>query len=167
MTQFVANSFGEFGVQGQYLDGELHFVDDTLAVGLFFRPEFEIAQRVVSAIAVFVMHSFMAFQRAAHMFSHRFTMDESFSAASQMQAHVAARMYVPIGIDRAPRTTFPTALFAAKFLSFIVARMLPIKGPHQATFFRRATQLALKSWGRFLVHTEQLLDSPGVVKGVV
>lgn len=163
----VTGGKAEVGVQGQYLDSELHLVDDSLSGGLVARPQFEIGKFVVEAVSIFVMNAFKLGQWAIEMLRHHVAVFQDFSTAAEMHSHVARRVHVPIGIDGPPRSAFPSTFFAAKFLAFVVARMATVFGFHQATFFRNATQLALKSRDGFFVHVGQLLDSPVAVKGVV
>ena len=167
MTQFVASSFGELGVQSQYLDGELHLVDDALSVGLVARPEFEVRKAVVEAVAILVMYAFKFGQRATKMFRHCVTVFQHFAAAPKVEHHVSGRMHVAFGVDRAPRATFIAAFFAAEFLTHVVSAGTTVLKATHTTFFRYATQLALKSRSGFLVHIGQLPGSIAAVKGVV
>jgi hypothetical protein len=70
-VQFVAGGPGEFGVQGQYLDGELHLVDDALAGAVARTEQFKIADFVVGAVPVFVMDGFFGEQVATDVTRHR------------------------------------------------------------------------------------------------
>ena len=163
----VAGGGAELGVLGQYLDGELHLVDNSLSVGLIAGPKLKIGQVITKAVTIFVVNRLHISQRAAEVFRHYVTVLQNFSAASKVQSHVSGRVHVAFGIDRAPRSTSPPAFFAAEFLTFVVAGMFAVQRLHETPFFRFAAQLALKSRGWFLVHTEQLLDSPVAVKGVI
>jgi hypothetical protein len=164
--QLIAGGAGEFGVQSQYLDRECDLVYDALAGRLHLAPKFEVAQFVVEAIAVFVMDVFACVKFAAKFFGHDQAMFKSFAAASQVDAPVSRRVHETFRVDRAPRTAFPSAFFAAEFLAFVVARMLAVFCAHQATFFNFAArwQLALKSRGGFIVHAGQLLRPFDLVK---
>lgn len=57
-AQFVANSFGEVGIQSQYLDGELHLVDNALAGAVPAAEKLQVLDSVVVALPVYVMHRF-------------------------------------------------------------------------------------------------------------
>ncbi len=165
-VQRIAGSSAEFGVQRQYLDGELYLVDDALSGRLHFAPEFKIARAIVQAIAVFVMHGFVASKHAAKFFFHDFALFKYFTAAAQVHNHVPRRMSVPFWVYWAPFATFVPTLFAAKTLFFLVARKPPIFSFGRAVFGSFAAQLALESrWG-LLVHLEQLGRAPFAVKGV-
>src|SRR5882724_7538324 len=154
-VQFVAGGSAEVGIQSQYLDGELYFVNDTLPSRLISRPKLEIGKFVVESIAILVMHAFKFCKWAIQMFRHYVAMLKNFAPTSQMHPHVTRRMHMTVGVDRAPRATFPAAFLATKFLTFIVARVATVFGLHQSAFFGNAAQLALKSWSGFLVHIEQ------------
>lgn len=165
--QFEAGSSAEVGVQSQYLDSELYFVNYPLSARLPARPKFEIFESVVSTLAVNVMYCFLVGQRAAEMFRHHITMLENFRTVSKMQTNVSGRMQMSFGVDRTPRTSFPATFLAAKFLSFVVTGMPAIQRLHETSFFSFATQLALKSRSGFFVHIGQLPDSFAAVKGAI
>lgn len=164
--QFVASSFGEFGIQGQYLDGELYLVGDALPSEVFARPQFEIRKLVVQSVAVFVMYAFLAKQRATDMLRHYFAMLENLLAATFVQSTISRRVDVSFGGNGTPRAAFPATFLAAKFLPLVVTGMLAVFRFHKAAFFGLTAQLALKSRDGFLVHVGQLPDSFAAVKGV-
>jgi hypothetical protein len=68
--QFVAGRSGELGVQGQYLDGELHFVDDTLSGAVTTVEKFEILNSVVGSDTVDMMDGFFWHKVASKLFGH-------------------------------------------------------------------------------------------------
>lgn len=163
----VTGGEAEIGVLGQYLDGELHLVDDSLSSRLVSGPKLKIGQVITKTVSIFVMNRLHIGQRAAEMLRHYVAMLQNFAASTKMHPHVAGRVHVSIRVDRAPRATFPAAFLAAEFLALVVAGVLAVQRLHKTPFFRFAAQLALKSRGWFLVHAEQLLDSPVAVKGVI
>jgi hypothetical protein len=165
MMQFVASSFGELGVQGQYLDGELHLVDDALSAEMPARPQFQIPQFVVEFIAVFVVYAFFAKQWATNVFRHYVAMFVNLSTSAFCQLSVSRGMHVSLGGYWTPFSSFVPAFAATEFLAFVVARVTTIQGLHQATLFGFAAQLALKGRNGFLAHKEQLSDSFAVVNG--
>lgn len=163
----VTGGEAEVRVLGQYLDGELHLVGDSLSSGLIARPKLKIGQVIAKAVTIFVVNRLHIGQRAAEVLRHYIAVFQNFAATTKMHPYVPGRVHMPVRIDRAPRATFPTAFFAAKFLTLVVAGVFAVQRLHETPFFRFAAQLALKSRGWFLVHTEQLLDSPVAVKGVI
>jgi hypothetical protein len=165
-VQFVASRSGELGVQSQYLDGELHLVDDALAGRLFFNPQLKIIYVVVQAIAIFVVDVFTFIKFALEFFRHHYSMLKIGFSPAEVQSPVPGGVNVPFVGYGTPRASFVSTFSAAKFLAFVVARMTTVFGLHQAAFFRNATQLALKSRDGFLVHEGQLLDSSSGVNGV-
>lgn len=162
----VTGGTAEIGVLDQYIDGKLYLVDDTLSVGLVARPQFQVRKTVIQTITVFVMHAFKFCQRATEMFRHYIAVQQDFAAAAKMQAHVSGRVHMPVGVDRAPRASFPAAFFAAEFLAFVISALAAIFGAAHTAFFGDAAQLALKSRSGFFVHGEQLPDSFDVVNGI-
>jgi hypothetical protein len=74
LVQFVAGRSGELGVQSQYLDGELHLVDDALAGAVAARKEFEVVRTVVGPNPVYVMDGFFGEKFASDAFRHDIAM---------------------------------------------------------------------------------------------
>jgi hypothetical protein len=70
LDQLYTSSGGEFGVQTKYLDGERHFVGDTLAGPVPARKEFEVFEPVVTTVAVDVMDGFVGVQPAPQVLFH-------------------------------------------------------------------------------------------------
>jgi hypothetical protein len=165
MTQFVASSFGELGVQSQYLDGELHLVDDALAGWLIPGPKLKIRNIIESSVAIFVMNRLYGCQRAAEMFRHYVAVLRDFSATSKMQPDVARLLNVAFGVDRSPRTSFPAAFLAAEFLLHVVAGMATVFGSAKLPIAGFAAQFTLKCRSGLLVHIGLLRDSLSAVNG--
>jgi hypothetical protein len=69
-SQFVAGGSAEVGIQGQYFDGELHLVDDTLAGTVATREKLKIGLAIIRALAVDVVNCFFAKQGATEFFRH-------------------------------------------------------------------------------------------------
>ena len=118
--QHIAAGAGEFGVESQHLYREVDFVDYALAGRLTLGPQFEVAWRIVQAIAVFVMNIFTFVKRPIKHFGHDDTMLELFSSAAEMQAPVSGRMNMPFRIDWAPAASFVSAFFRTKSLAVII-----------------------------------------------
>lgn len=70
LVQFVAGGSSEVGIQSQYLDGELHFVDDALAGAVAAGEKFEVFNSIVSPNAIDVVDGFVRKQFASDMFGH-------------------------------------------------------------------------------------------------
>jgi hypothetical protein len=155
----VTGGEAEVRVLGQYLDGELHLVDDSLSGRLHLRPQFKVGEIVIRTITVFVMYGFELAQRALKMFRHYGAVLCNFATPAQMQYDVARLLHIAIRVDRAPRTTFPAAFFAAEFLLHIVAGMAAIFGSTKLSITSFATQFTLKCRSGFFGHIGQLLDS--------
>lgn len=163
----VTGGEAEVRVLGQYLDGKLHLVGDSLSKGLFFRPQFKIRQRIVFAVAIFVMNCLVFFERTFQMFRHYAAMHQNLAASAQMQAHIARRVVMSLGVYGAPRSPLPSTFFTAKFLPSVVAGGSSVLGAAHATFNGFVAQLTLKCRNWVAVHKEQLPDSFAAVKGVV
>lgn len=167
-TQFVAGGSAEVGVLSQYLDGELHFVDDTLAGRLISRPQFQVRNFVIQAIAIFVMHAFEFGQRASQVFRHYVAMLQKLFAAALVYFSVSCRADVSVGVDRAPSSTFPAAFFAAEFLAFIVGpARSSVFVTHESALFRYTAQLALKCRRWFFAHRDWVPVPMGYVKEII
>jgi hypothetical protein len=69
-VQFVAGGSAEVGVQSQYLDGELHFVDDALSGSVSAREKLKIGQIIFTSLAIDVMDRLFGKQIAPKMFGH-------------------------------------------------------------------------------------------------
>ena len=167
LSQFVDGRSAEIGVLGQYLDSELHLVDNTLPRRLVFNPQFKVIEIVIKAVAVFVMNVFVFSKWAAENLFHKYAVLQNFFAAAQVKPSVSGRMNVAFFGNRAPSAALPSALFAAKFLLHVVARMSAILGSTKVSLARFAAQLAFESRSGFLVHKEHLPDSFAAVKGEV
>lgn len=165
--QHITGLPGEVGVLKKHLDGKLYLVGNSLPPRLVTGPKFKILYVVVRAISVFVMDTFVFGKRTAQVLSHNFAMDKYFFTSAFMQADVAGRVLVTFGIDRAPSTSFPPAVFATKFLSAVKTG--------GTTFFVKAltvvrnfsAQLALKSEWQFDVHVGHLASPATGVKEII
>lgn len=73
MFQSHTSSFGELGIQSQYLDCESYLVDDTLAGTVAAVEKLKVIHRVVLAVAIFVVDSFFGKKLATKMFGHDVT----------------------------------------------------------------------------------------------
>jgi hypothetical protein len=167
MFQPHTSSFGELGVQGQYLDSESNLVDDALTGRLHLRPQLQIAQGVVEAVTILVMNVFVLFKRATESFGHQHAMLIRLFAPSKMQPTIPRRMHVTGATDWAPFSAFPTAFFRAELLLHVVASVATIFSSAQVAFLSLATQLALKCRRRFVVHASLLHGWPTTVKEIV
>lgn len=68
--QFIAERLAEVGVQRQYLDGELRFVDDSLAGAVPAAEQFQVFDSVVAPDTVNVVDSFVLPKIAPKMLGH-------------------------------------------------------------------------------------------------
>ncbi len=66
----VAGGGAELGVLGQYLDGELHLVDDSLSGAVVRTEQFEVADIVVQTISVNMVHGLFGAKLASDMLFH-------------------------------------------------------------------------------------------------
>jgi hypothetical protein len=164
LMQFKAGSPAEVGVQSQYLDGELHFVDNALTKRLVGHPEFEIFWLVVISIAVFVMYLLVAAQRAAkHLFHYKAVLVGFFSAA-KVYAPVAGINQVALVRYWTPFSASVATLFRAEFLVVIVARWTAIFVAKLTAFDRLRAILALQQHRWSLAHIGQCSLSGALVK---
>lgn len=70
MLQPYTSSFGKFGVQGQYLDGESNFVDYSLAGAVSVAEQFKIVHCIMRSVTIFVMDSFFGHKFASKVLCH-------------------------------------------------------------------------------------------------
>jgi hypothetical protein len=140
MTQFVASSFGEVGVQGQYLDGELHLVDDSLAGAVPTGEKLEIDESVIGSDSIDVMDCFFGTESSPDTLFHDVTVFENipgrFCADSRNHgANVAPTPFV--SSDLLIRVVFPvrqpsekraTLGTAQRFQSVDCASRSPLNG---------------------------------------
>lgn len=151
MHQPHTSSFGKFGVQSEYLDREGNLVYHTLAGRLFFCPQFQIVQRVVEAVTIFVVNVFVCFERAAKSFCHQYPVLVGFLSPAKMQSPISRRMDVAFFVYRSPLTTFPAAFLRAKAGFSVVAEKLPLFGAKAVVFFDFSAARA-REVCRFLAH---------------
>ena len=154
----------EFRVQEQHVNRELDFIDDALTGWLHLAPKFEVFNRVVKTVAVFVVNVFVREKLSAQRFGHDNPVMKNFFAPAQMNAPVATRMHEPVLVNGAPRAPYVATFGAAKFLARIIAGVAAVLGAAHSAFFGFATQLALKGGRGFLVHGAQLLPFDALVK---
>ena len=163
-SQFIAGSPAELGVQGQYLDSELHLVGDALAGWLLLRPQFEIGRRVVNSVSILVMNIFVFVQRAAKYFSHYKAMFESLCAATQVDTNVSGRMNVALRVNGPPVPSVVPAFGRTKYLTFLPAFECPIFAYGWAVLRSFAAALALECRRCFGVHVHCSSGSGRLVK---
>ena len=70
LSQFVAGRSGELGVQGQYLDGELHLVDNALAGAVPAVEELKVFDSVVRSDTIDMVDGFFGEQRSPDVLGH-------------------------------------------------------------------------------------------------
>jgi hypothetical protein len=133
LAQFVAGGACKLGVQSQYLDGELHLVDDALSGTVAAGEKFQILDTVFSSLSVFVMYRFFREQIAADVLRHNVAMfhDVSLPISSGKFGHgypniaVAFYMFFVAAAFKALHSVlflrFYFAIMIAVFLLFVEA----------------------------------------------
>ena len=79
LVQFKASRSGEVGVQSQYLDGELHLVDNALAGAVAAAEKLQVLDAVVRADTVDVVDGFSRKEFSSERFFHDVTVLKSVS----------------------------------------------------------------------------------------
>lgn len=168
LVQFKASRSGEVGIQSQYLDGELHLVDDALAGRLHLAPKFKIGQIVIQAITVFVMHVLMFVQRAAKVFLHNQGMLKTLFATLDVYAPIASRMHPSFRIYGTNGSAFVPAVLGTK-TRFHVEAAVPssVRVVNSTAFGRFAAILTLKSRWVVPVHMSHWTQCGGLVKEMI
>jgi hypothetical protein len=126
-VQFIAGASGELGVQSQYLDGELHLVDHSLAGAVARAEKLQVLDVVIRPDAVDVMDGFFGEQIAPEMFGHDVSVFHDGMLFSGDQTghrypNVAVSFYVPTKVSAfefcqsARALVFRLALLIAVFL---------------------------------------------------
>ena len=168
LVQFKASRSGEVGVQSQYLDGELHLVDNTLAGRLVLGPQFEVARRIVEFVAILMVYVFIFKQRTSQYLGHYKTLLENLAATSKVNADVAGRMYVALGIDWAPFSAFVSAIFGTEPRRHVEAAVpSSIRVVNSTALGRFAAILTLKSRWVVPVHISHWTQCDGLVKEII
>ncbi len=114
----------ELGVENQVLYRELDYVGDTLTGAVVFGKQFEIIDRIVSPVSVFVVDGFFLAKRPAEMLFHHIAMFQNVARrvsvfARNYQAHVAVlyqsacdgvvRVFLLVGDSPKQRSAFSAA----------------------------------------------------------
>ena len=166
-VQFIAGAPAEVGVLKQYLDGELHLVDDTLTGWLFVRPQFEVAKRVIEPVTIFVVHILVFFKKAAERIFHNEFVLVHFFPTAQVHSAVARRVDKTVRVNWAPTAAFVAAFLGAKTLLHAVASVAAVFGAAKMALSGFATQFALKRRGALVVHEHYIPGYLDQVKEIV
>ena len=166
-VQFIAGAPAEAGVLKQYLDGELHLVDDTLTGWLFVRPQFKVVKRVVKAVAVFMVHVFVLLKRTAKRVFHNQLVFKHLFSTAQVDTAVARRVDKTVRVNWAPTAAFVATFLGAKTLLHVVASVAAIFGATKVALSGLAAQLALERRGALVVHEHFIPGYLDQVKEIV
>ena len=107
LSQFVAGGSAEVGIQGQYLDGELHLVDHALSGSVAAVEKFKIPGIIIASSSIDMMNCFFGQQIASDHFGHDVAVFENSSSFSGRTGECRDRqIHVPMALSVAPHVTF-------------------------------------------------------------
>jgi hypothetical protein len=146
-SQFDSCCSGELRVQSQYVDCELHLVDDTLAGSMTARKEFKILELVMLAISVAMVNCFLRVKFTAEVLRHYIAMFHHAPWTTISRQHRYGYPNVAVSFD---------VLFVAARFEFFLCSFLE---KFDATFWRAVFLLFVQSSARFTAFIEHTAAS--------
>jgi hypothetical protein len=120
-AQLITGLPGELGIQSQYLDRELHLVDDALAGSVTAAEQFEVSQNIILPVTIDVVDGFFFEQLPTQVLLHNPTMLKHRSLFSVVSQRGYGAPYIPMSFNMTPYSSFVETVESCNFHSFVFA----------------------------------------------